>query len=197
MKNSLIFVTALLLAGCTTIPEPINTAEDVPLVSYSAALNNPEQVVGQQARWGGVIADVRNAEDETIIEMVNFSLKSWGRPLVSDDSNGRFLAIIDGFIDPEVYQPGRSLTVLGTVQETRIGKIDEYTYRYPVLKATGYYLWPKEKPKIEAQIDYSPLWFRHNFYAPYPYRPYYIPRPPISNDGGSDKNSGSPSKNRH
>ena len=190
MKLGLMLSAALLLTGCSTIPEPINTSDDTSLASYQGVANNPEQFVGQQARWGGVIADVRNSEDYTIIEMVNFPLKSWGRPTVGDDSDGRFLALIDGFIDPAVYEQGRSLTILGTVQEVRTGKIDDYTYTYPVLEASGYYLWKKEKPRVETQIDFAPLWFRHNFYAPYPYRPYYVPRPvvrPSNNSGSPDK----------
>lgn len=175
MKLSLVAATALVLAGCSAIPEPIKTPDNTALVSYSAASNNPQQVVGQQARWGGVIADVRNGEKFTVIEMVNFPLKRWGRPAVGDDSDGRFLALIDGFVDPAVYEQGRSLTILGTLQEPQTGKIDDYTYTYPVIKASGYYLWEKEKPQVDAEIDYAPLWFRHNFYAPYPYRPYYIP----------------------
>jgi len=191
IKLGFFSAAVFLLVGCSVFPEAIETPDDQALVSYQSAVNNSQQVVGQTARWGGVIADVRNGEDYTVIEMVNFPLKSWGRPTVGDDSNGRFLALIDGFIDPAVYEQGRSLTILGVVEETRIGKIDDYTYTYPVIKATGYHLWKKEQPRVDAQIDYSPLWFRHNFYAPYPYRPYYIPRPvkrPVKSDNSSGAN---------
>ena len=195
MRFGLLFTAAILLTGCSAIPEPINSADNVTLVDYQTATDNPQQVVGEQARWGGVIADVRNGEEFTIIEMVNFPLKSWGRPTVGDDSNGRFLALIDGFVDPAVYEQGRSLTILGTLQEVQTGKIDDYTYTYPVIKASGHYLWKKETPKSDAQINFAPLWFRHNFYAPYPYRPYYVPRPTTPVQHPSD-NSGSPNKSR-
>jgi len=168
---------ALLLAGCSTFPDAIATKDEDALVSYSQVKNNTEATVGQAARWGGVIADVRNDEGYTIIEMVHFPLKSWGRPLVSDDTEGRFLAVINGFVDPQVYQQGRSLTVLGKVGEAQEGKIGDYNYVYPVIETSGYYLWPKEVDRADSGIDYSPLWFRHNFYAPYPYRPYYYRYP--------------------
>ncbi|RUO78033.1 Slp family lipoprotein [Idiomarina seosinensis] len=192
MKYGIFVLAALLLAGCSAIPEPIATDDEQTLVSYQAAANNSGQVIGEQARWGGVIADVRNGEEYTVIEVVNFPLKSWGRPLVSDDSNGRFLALVDGFVDPEVYKQGRSLTVLGTLEETQTGKIDDYTYTYPVLKAEGYYLWEKQKERINTEINYAPLWFRHNFYAPFPYHPYRYPVRVIK----SDDNSGTPDKDR-
>ena len=31
-----------------------------------------QDAVGQPARWGGVIADVRNTEDKTVFEVVSF-----------------------------------------------------------------------------------------------------------------------------
>jgi outer membrane lipoprotein len=36
------------------------------------------------------------------------------------------------------------VTVVGTVSETRDGKIGEARYVYPVLTATRVHLWPKE-----------------------------------------------------
>ena len=182
---------ALLLAGCSAFPDSIATDNEDALVSYSQVKNNASTTVGQSARWGGIIADVRNDEGFTVIELVHFPLKSWGRPLVSDDTDGRFLAVINGFVDPQVYRQGRSLTVLGKVGKTQEGKIDDYTYVYPVIEATGYHLWPKEADRVDTGINYSPLWFRHNFYAPYPYRPYYYPYPTrvrVQDDKPSTKN---------
>ena len=46
-------------------------------------------------RWGGAIASVENRRDETWIEIVE-------RPLNTDKSAGRFLARVDGFLDPAV-----------------------------------------------------------------------------------------------
>ncbi|MGM0480424.1 MAG: Slp family lipoprotein [Pseudomonadota bacterium] len=192
MKYGILVIAALFLAGCSTFPEPIATANEDALVSYQSATEHADQVVGERARWGGVVADVRNGDDMTIIEMVHFPLKSWGRPLVGDDTQGRFLVLVDKFIDPQVYEQGRSLTALGTLQPPQSGKIDDYTYTYPVLKADGIYLWEKQKARVKTGVDYSPLWFRHNFYAPFPYRPYYIQRPVVrptdnSKNNGTDK----------
>ncbi|EKE82824.1 starvation-inducible outer membrane lipoprotein [Idiomarina xiamenensis 10-D-4] len=162
----------LVLSGCSSIPDPIKANDGETLVSYTQALENPQQTVGQRARWGGVIAAVNNSEQGTVIEVVNFDLQSWGRPLASDQSNGRFRAVIDGFVDPMVYKKGRSITVIGTIAEPQQGKIDEYRYLYPVIDVSGKYLW-KEIKETRVEVDYSPLWFRHQFYAP-PY--YYYPR---------------------
>ncbi|WP_404399717.1 Slp family lipoprotein [Idiomarina seosinensis] len=189
MRYGIMVLAALFLAGCSMFPDPIATENEDALVSYQSAAENSEQVVGERARWGGVIADVRNGDEMTIVEMVHFPLKSWGRPVVSDDTQGRFLVLVDRFLDPQVYKQGRSLTALGTIRAAQSGKIDDYTYTYPVLEADGVYLWEKPKEKIETGIDYSPLWFRHNFYAPFPYRPYYTPHP-VVRPTGNEKDSG-------
>lgn len=173
MKWLIMSFTLLSLSACSMFPDEIATENEAALVDYAQATANPQQTVGQSARWGGVIADVRNGKDFTIIEMVNFPLKSWGRPIVKDQTNGRYLVLIDGFVDPAVYKKGRSLTVLGTLEAPQKGKIGEYTYLYPVIKASGYHLWEKEVEQL-AEIDYAPLWFRHNFYSPYYPYPYRV-----------------------
>ncbi|MCK7460469.1 Slp family lipoprotein [Idiomarina aminovorans] len=181
---------ALVLAGCSSVPEQIASENEDALVGYKVAKHQGEKVVGDSARWGGVIADVRNAKDHTVLEIVSFPLKRWGRPEVSDNSQGRFLAVVNDFVDPDVYKAGRSISFVGSIGQPQQGKIDEYIYTYPVIEATGYYLWQPERKKSHAEVDYSPLWFRHNFYSPYyPYR--YPVRVRVQ-----DK-SGTPAKNNN
>ncbi|RUO64973.1 outer membrane lipoprotein [Pseudidiomarina planktonica] len=172
LKSILISAAALTISACSAIPEELQTPEGTNLVSFERALTQPTEAVGETARWGGVIASVSNTDNGTIIEVVNFDLKNWGRPLVSDESNGRFRAVLESFVDPLVYQKGRSITVVGEVIEPVEGTIDEYKYLFPTVAVTSKKLWTKER-KADVQIDYSPLWFRHQFYGPYPY--YYRP----------------------
>ena len=183
---------AIGLAGCASVPTELETADEDALVAYKQAKAQQDKVVGQPARWGGVIADVRNREDNTVFEVVSFPLQRWGRPEVSDDSDGRFLAVIDGFIDPEVYKKGRAISFVGTIGETQQGKIDEYTYIYPVLEADNHYLWKPKAQKNHVEVDYSPLWFRHNFYSPY-----YPYRYPVPVRVRVEDNSGTPAKERN
>lgn len=190
MKFWVMSLAMLLLSACSAVPDELAVAENTTLVSYETALQQPEQAVGSTARWGGLIASVRNTDDGTIIEVVNFELTNWGRPVVTGESNGRFRAKLDGFVDPMVYKEGRSVTFTGTVQQPEEGKIDEYRYLFPVLDVTGKFLW-KERKEMDTQVDYSSLWYRHHYFAP-PYRIYYpVPvRPAPPQSGGSDNNQG-------
>jgi len=191
MKTIYAAVMALVLVGCSSVPDEIASENEDALVGYKVAKHQGEKVVGDPARWGGVIADVRNAEDHTVLEIVSFPLQRWGRPEVSDNSQGRFLAVVNDFVDPDVYKSGRSISFVGSIGQPQKGKIDEYIYTYPVIEATGYYLWQPERKKSHVEVDYSPLWFRHNFYSPYyPYR-YPVPVRVRVQD-----NSGTPAKDR-
>ncbi|KFZ31621.1 starvation-inducible protein [Pseudidiomarina salinarum] len=187
MKFWVMSLAILALSACSAVPDELAVAENKTLVSYASALQQPEQAVGKTARWGGLIASVRNTDDGTIIEVVNFELTNWGRPIVSGESNGRFRARLDGFVDPMVYKEGRSVTFTGTIQQPEEGKIDEYRYLFPVLDVTGKFLW-KERKEMDTQVDYSSLWYRHHYFAP-PYRIYYpVPvRPARPRSGASDK----------
>ncbi len=150
----------LVLTGCASYPEPVRIADNVALTSYETATQQNIDI--GTARWSGVIANITNQANQTRLEVVYFPSGSNGRPAVSDQTKGRFVAYIRGFLDPMVYQRGKSVTVLGELTRAEVGKVDEYEYRYPVIKDARVYLWPKLEERIEV-IDTWPMM------RPYPY----------------------------
>lgn len=176
MKYLAIVALAVGLQACSQVPDELAVAEGTNLVEFSTALTDEGQSVGQPARWGGTIAEVRNTETGTEIEVVNFPLRNFGRPLAGNSSDGRFRAKISGFIDPVVWAKGKSVTFTGIIGTAEVGKIDEFSYLFPVLQVTGKYLWKDIEPQ-QHTIIYSDLWLRHHYFAP-PYRIYYpVPAP--------------------
>lgn len=168
----------LFLTGCATrLPENIRTDHDN-LTNFSAVMASPDSTEGDLVRWGGVIAEVRNRAEHSEIEVVFFTLRGTGRPYVSDQTPGRFRVRVEGFADPEVYARGRSITVLGTYQSMVEDTIDEFVYRFPLVRAQGVHLWPEEPQRVDVWHHdmYSP-WYRHRLYGTGPYRvhPYYFP----------------------
>lgn len=59
-------------------------------------------------------------------------------------------------------------------------------------KRITHYLWKPKAQKSHVEIDYSPLWFRHNFYSPY-----YPYRYPVPVRVRVEDNSGTPAKERN
>ncbi|EGM76054.1 outer membrane lipoprotein, Slp family [Rheinheimera sp. A13L] len=153
-------LSLMILAGCASYPEQVRIADNVALTSYENAAQ--QNVDFGTARWSGVIAQVSNKADKTRLEVVYFPSGTNGRPAVSDQTKGRFVAYIKGFLDPMVYQPGKSVTVLGELSRSETGKVDEYEYRYPVIKDATVYVWPKQEERIEV-IETWPMM------RPYPY----------------------------
>ncbi|MDN5869237.1 MAG: Slp family lipoprotein [Nitrococcus sp.] len=135
------------LSGCATAPVPIPAPPvgNPPLAQVHA---NPSDYRGLTVRWGGTIIKVENQEQETVLLIMGRPLDDEGRPLVDAASPGRFMAKINGFLDPVLYSPGRLMTVAGTVVGSESRKIGSYSYRYPAIAAKDYYLWPKSRQSV-------------------------------------------------
>lgn len=169
IKHAAVFVAALTLSACSAVPDKLKVANEDQLVGFEAAFEMPNAANGKPGRWGGVIAEVKNSDDGTIIEVVNFPLNSWGRPVPSDQSTGRFRAKLASFVDPMVYTQGSEITFTGIIGASEKGTIGEYSYLFPVLQVNAQYLWPKRTDKKHVEINYDALWYRHYYYS----RPYY------------------------
>ncbi|WP_233078176.1 Slp family lipoprotein [Rheinheimera soli] len=163
-KFAVIALSLMILAGCASYPEQVRIADNVALTSYENAAQ--QNIDFGTARWSGVIAEVSNKTNQTRLEVVYFPSGTNGRPHVSDQTKGRFVAYIKGFLDPMVYQPGKSVTVLGELTRSEIGKVDEYEYRYPVIKDATVYLWPKLQDRVEV-IETWPMMRPHPYYWGY------------------------------
>ena len=93
-------LVAMFLVGCSTFPDKLQVDDSNQLVTYEDAASKAEQVKGKMLRWGGAIAKVENKPDFTVFEMVYYPLNSYGRPVSSEESMGRFRIHVNGFMDP-------------------------------------------------------------------------------------------------
>ena len=174
-KYGFILLLALLLSAC---------ASQVPLIIREAPADSPslEQVrahaadyLGRQVRWGGTIIETVNRENATWLTVLGRPLYRDGEPEFTDESVGRFIAIVPEFLDPKVYASDRRITITGTLLRTEAGKVGEHPYTYPVVQAEAWYLWAKE---TEWPYGYGDPWYyRSWWYRGYPYGdPYYYHR---------------------
>jgi len=139
-------VLLLLAGGCAAVPAvegPTLTVGQAREAGRAAAPTEPLAV-----RWGGTIAEVRNTADgTTVLEIVSRPLRAGGRPRGGDVTDGRFLAEIDTFLDPEIVVAGRELTVTGELAGERDGRVGETPYTYPVVRVANFRYWQPEKPQ--------------------------------------------------
>lgn len=179
-------VAAGLLLGCAgTVPDPVRTAPDEAPSLAQVRADGASAHDGERVRWGGEIVEVRNEADATWLEIVERPLRRGGEPRDADRTEGRFLARVDGFLEPTLYAPGRQFTVSGSLDGTVKGAIGEYAYTYPVVAVQAHHLWqepadPKRTTPRSYRYDpwydpwYGDPWCRHPGY-PYYYGPYRRP----------------------
>lgn len=155
-RINLVFIL-LAIEGC---------ASQVPLLIRQPPLENPSlqsvredisRYQGTYVRWGGTIAGVQNQKGDAVIEIIGRELGDEGRPREAGTTLGRFLVLVDDFLDPAIYRPGRDITVYGAVE-----KIMKNYKSEPLIRVKVYHLWnPREYPP--AYYPY-PYWKPRGYY---------------------------------
>lgn len=178
IRNSIIYsagiAVSIMLSACSShippeIKQPLEGSPDVTQVQQKV-----DAYQSQKVRWGGIILQTDNKQDASELTIVALPLSDNGEPQGSDKSQGRFIAVINEFIEPLVYSPDRKITITGHILRTETRNIGEFAYEYPVVEVEHYYLWPAEPE--QTYIDYPPyLWYdpyypwHHPYYYPYYY----------------------------
>ncbi len=167
----ILFVLAtVFVAGCASnIPIEISTHPE-PELTYDDYLMNNSSLSDSEVRWGGDIIDVENKDTYSLIEILSHELGYNGRPQENDKYQGRFIARINGFLDPEYYTKGRQLTVFGSLDASMQKSIDDHSYTYPVIDVKQFYLWPEYTNIDRRRIPH--YGFYPYYYGRYPY-PFY------------------------
>ncbi len=146
MKRVILFLSSLFfLSGCSSLPESLNLADENVVTDYQQVKTAD---VDAAVRLGGIIAKVNNTETQTRLEVVNLPIGSSGKPDINQEPDGRFVVYVDQFLDPITYATGRLVTVAGKKEGVEKGKIEGYSYEFPVLNASGQHLW-----RIEERVD--------------------------------------------
>lgn len=150
----LIALTTLALTACSTLPEELNIrTADTPITDYQQWKNTPPESK-KEVRLGGVITQITNQKDKTRIEIANIPISSTGKPDINQAPEGRFVAYVDGFLDPVNYKKGRLISVVGQTMPSEKGKVGEFEYTFPVMKAYGQRLWVIEESTYIMNDDY-------------------------------------------
>ncbi len=156
-------------AAFTTVScvSPLPAGESVGVSVTEAQTGQAEK--GLPVRWGGTIARIHNKADLTVLEIVSRPLLRSGRPKHNDTTDGRFMAEISGFLDPEIVSPGRDISVIGTLDRIQTGQVGEADYKYPVLSVFDYQFWKKQS-EIDPYSNYPNYLFSDRYWREWPHR---------------------------
>ncbi len=138
----LFFGLFLFLISACTYPISHELREEAQKdLTFSTALQNPTAYTGAIVIWGGKIISSLNRQDGTEITVLEMPLDSMERPEAEAQSQGRFIAKISKFLDPEIYSAGKKITVAGEIIGKETKPLGEVTYTYPVIAVKQIYLW--------------------------------------------------------
>jgi outer membrane lipoprotein len=181
MKRFFMFVIVLvLISGCAhAISRGVRKEVDKE-VTFLELIKTPTAYEGKVVLLGGVIVNTINKEEGTLLEVYQTKLDSEERPTDTDRSEGRFLALYEGYLDSEIYKQGRQVTIAGTVQGAKVKPLGEIEYHYPYLLVKEIHLWKEEEP-----IAYEPYpwggwydpWYPWGWYSPWWYHRHYHRHP--------------------
>ncbi|MCF6159552.1 MAG: hypothetical protein E3K32_13505 [wastewater metagenome] len=145
-------VLLLSMIGCAPVISKQVREQVDPAITPEEVLSNPEQYSGEMIILSGEIIETKIDKEDTLIVVLQRPAGFRGRPKDAGTSAGRFLALVDHYLDPFIYRQGREITIGGRIEGTRALPLGETQYVYPVIHVEDLYLWPIER----------------DYYRPYP-----------------------------
>ncbi len=164
LKLTIIFITLIFLSACAPVISRDLLQQVDTTIAFKSVFEKPEIYRNKMVLWGGVIVSTRNLKEGTLLEILYKPLGFGNEPEEGDNSEGRFLAISDEYLDSAVYSKDRKVTLAGVVKGRRVQSLDEIEYAYPLIAIKEIYLWPKR-----SKVDYGPFYYDPYYYDPFPF----------------------------
>jgi outer membrane lipoprotein len=103
-KKLTLSVLLLALAGCSsTAPDSIQAKASTNLIGFEQVVQTNDVHISGKAQWGGMIVDVVQLENRTVLEVANLALSSNARPMTKKSLTGHFKIYIDEKVNPKTY----------------------------------------------------------------------------------------------
>ena len=134
----------MLVTGCAAGISQQSRSKVTYTGSFSALQKTPDAYKGEVILLGGRIIEVKTSPPLSELYVLQLALGASGRPVNSDQSQGRFIVQTKQFLDPAVYQKDLFLTLVGTLKGSKVLPIGGFEYAYPLVEPLEIKLWPKE-----------------------------------------------------
>ncbi len=157
----------LISAGCVSLISRELRSELSPDITFKQVVKDPDAHKGKTILISGIILGSRNTKEGTLIEILQKPTDINGRPKDVDDSDGRFLALYDGYLETAIYSRGREVAVAGEITGKKILPLGEIDYIYPLISIKEVHLFKVKKEEAFSYYPY-PYWWR---YHPWWYHP--------------------------
>jgi len=146
-------VLATFLVGCTSAPPVIPESLEEQIdktVTFPEIKDNPTSHVGKIVVLGGEVLDAKRVQTGTLLEVLQIPLHDLQPAGDRMESQGRFLALNRGGLDPAAIPASTRVTVVGEVTGAITQALDESEYTYPTLEIKHVKVW-------DPRIQYGPV----------------------------------------
>ena len=109
---------------------------------FKPLMQQVDNRIGESVTLGGYMLDTREADNQTHIIVLQAPLGLRGRPQSEDKSQGRFVVVYQGRLDPNDVGPRRKLTVTGKVLGTAQEKIANCPDPCLIIENSDLHVWP-------------------------------------------------------
>ena len=151
----LTMLTAVIFVSCSVISRPVRNESTSP-VQFKTLLLEVDQHIGDTVIIGGYILETKNSVEASTLLILQAPLGYRQEPTTKDQSEGRFIVVHKGFLEPEIYSKDRKITVAGVVVGSVKIKIDGFSYPYLKVRSREIFLWPE--PQRPSYGNYYDPW---------------------------------------
>ncbi|HEY8683421.1 MAG TPA: Slp family lipoprotein [Rhodanobacter sp.] len=134
----------LTVAACAPAPIYKATPQAVSATPFQVG-RTPDRYAGGEVIWGGRIVQVNNLSDHSEVELLAYPLDASQRPKANDSGNGRFIAMMHGYVESLDYPAGALMTISGKLVGSHAGKVGEADYVFPVVGVAQSHVWTAEE----------------------------------------------------
>lgn len=144
-------IACALLAGCATplfkgsAPTTLTPAD-----AAGTHGSTPAEVI-----WGGRIIGMRNLASTSELDVLSLPLDRAQRPRTRAQSTGRFMVVLDGFVEPLDFPPGRYVTVRAHFSGSRDITVDGHPLAVAVVDRAEIHTWPPEFPNDRGHFTFG------------------------------------------
>jgi outer membrane lipoprotein len=126
-------------------------------------LQDGDKHIGDTVILGGYILQTDNTAEQSTLLVLQAPLGYGQEPKAKDYTQGRFIVVHEGFLEPEIYSKDRKITVAGVIIGQEKIKIDAFPQPHLKIRSREIFLWPeRQTPYHDNYYDYDP-WFCPNF----------------------------------
>jgi len=130
----------VLFSGCSPISKELRDQADRSL-SFQQVSQNPEAYKGKIVIWGGEIIETIVQKDGTTLIVVLQRPLDRGKEPKIERSEGRFIILSEGVIEPYIFRRGRRITTGGEILGKKVMRLGEFEYPYALLRSKQLHLW--------------------------------------------------------